>query len=465
MKKLKWLWQWFDDRTGTSELVGPLATHPVSPDSKWAYVFGSATLFTFILQVVTGVALAFLYQPSSETAYPSLLYISNQVPLAGILRGIHSFGASAMVLLVGMHMARVYLTASYKYPREVSWLSGSILLILTLGMAFTGQLLRFDANGVWTAVVGAEQAGRLPFIGTWAAHFLLGGDTVGGATVNRFFALHVFVVPGLLIGLLGLHLYLVIRNGVSESPKSGHPVVPSHYRQWYHSMLKEKGVPFFPNAAWRDMAFGLFAISVILALAVIFGAPKLGDPPNPASINDVPRPDWYFLWVYALFALMPRDLESYAIAFGPIIIGIVLILLPFLFNKGERSPLRRPWAIGIVIFIVTMVGALTYEGVKSPWSPDFGAKPLSAKVIGDVGPEAQKGAHLFYSKGCIFCHQISSDGGTRGPDLTTIGDDLNAYELNIKIVNGGGNMPAFGPSVTGEELKALVAFLETRKLP
>ena len=342
MDKLKKIWEWIDDRTGISEVITPLAKHLVPPDSKWSYVFGSATLFAFILQVITGVALSLLYQPTSETAYESLKYISNEVLLGNILRGIHYFGASAMILLVGIHMIRVYLAAAYKYPREMSWISGLILLALTMGMGFTGQLLRWDSNGVWSAIVLAEQAGRLPFIGTTVAHFLLAGETIGGETLSRFFAFHVFLIPALMFGLLGLHLFLVIRNGISEPPKSGRKVDPKTYKSWYKDMLDKKGVPFWPNAAWRDMLFGIVVVVVILILAVVYGAPKIGSPPDPANIHSNPRPDWYFLWIFALFALMPPAIESYVIAFGPIIAGLILFLLPIIFSKGERSPLRRP---------------------------------------------------------------------------------------------------------------------------
>jgi ubiquinol-cytochrome c reductase cytochrome b subunit len=366
MNKLKKIWYWIDDRTGISEFLKPLAKHLVPPGAKWNYVFGSATLFVFILQVITGVGLSLLYQPTSQTAYQSLKYITNQVPLGNILRGIHYFGASAMIILIGIHMIRVYIYAAYKYPREMSWISGVILLALTVGMGFTGQLLRWDSNGVWSAVVGAEQAGRIPIIGTWLAHFIMAGETLGGATLSRFFAIHVFLIPALLFGLIGLHLYLVIRNGISEPPEAGHPVEPKKYREWYKSMLKKKGVPFWPDAAWRDMTFGLLVVVVILILAVIVGPPKIGTPPNPSNVISNPRPDWYLLWIFALFALMPRAIESYAIAFGPLIVGLFLIIMPLLFNKGERSPLRRPWSIGITVFIVTMVCTFWHEGIKSP---------------------------------------------------------------------------------------------------
>ncbi len=209
-------------------------------------------------------------------------------------------------------------------------------------MGFTGQLLRFDSKGIWGVVVAAQQAGRLPLIGTLAGRFFLGGDTLGGATFSRFFAFHVFLIPALIFGLLGLHLYLVVRNGISEPPKAGRYCKRETYRSWYHNMLKKDGVPFWPNAGWRDMAFGIGIVIVIFILAAVVGSPEIGKPPDPTDIDTNPRPDWYILWIFAMFALIPRALESYAILFLPLIGGVVLIMLPIFFNTGERSAWRRP---------------------------------------------------------------------------------------------------------------------------
>lgn len=463
MKLLAKLWKWTDDRTGISEIIKPLFGHLVPPESKWLYVFGSATLFCFVLQVITGIALAFMYEPSSENAYDSLIYISRQAPLGHLLRGIHFFGASAMILLVGIHMMRVYLMAAFKFPREMSWLSGIILLLLTVTMGFTGQLLRWDANGVWSVVVGAEQAGRVPFLGKALAHFLLGGDTIGASTLSRYYSIHVFLIPALLFGLLGLHLYLIIRNGISEPPVAGRKVEKPAYREWYQAMLMKKGVPFWPNSAWRDATFGIIVVTGIFLLALIFGPPAIGDPPDPTNINANPRPDWYFMWIFAIFALMPPGIESFVIAFSPVVIGLILILLPLVQSTGERHPLRRPWKIGIAVTLLTVVGTFWYVGSKSPWSPDFNTKPLTAGIVGNVDQTALKGADLFHSKACMYCHRISGEGGHRGPDLTNIGNMLTKDQLVIKIVNGGGNMPAFGATLSRGDLSDLVSFLGTRR--
>ena len=462
MKFFKKVWTWIDDRSGISELVVPMAKHKVPPDSKWLYVFGSATLFCLILQIVTGVSLSLMYQPSSGTAYQSLQFITNHAPLGNFLRGLHYFGASAMILLLGIHMIRVYVMASYKYPRELSWITGVVLLGLTIGMGFTGQLLRWDNNGVWSAVVAAEQAGRIPLIGTDVAHFLLAGKTIGGQTLSRFFSFHVFLIPAMLFTFVGFHIYLVLRNGISEPPKAGRPVEPKKYRSWYKSMLEKKGVPFFPDAAWRDIVFGFSVIIVIVLLAIFVGAPKLSGPPDPSNISVAPKPDWYLLWIYALFALMPPKIESYVIFFGPLIIGMVLLSLPFLSNRGERSPIKRPWAVLGVIVTVSFISAFWMAGIKAPWSPAFNTKPLPAKLVSIDDAAAQHGEKLFYKKGCQYCHSIRGQGGHKGPDLTYVGERLTPREMTIRIVNGGGQMPAFGASLNNKELSDLVAFLQTR---
>lgn len=453
-----------DDRTGLPEMIGKTARHLVPPDAKWWYVFGSATLCAFMVQVVSGVALAFSYIPSASQAYSTLHFISDEAPFGHFLRGLHYYGASAMVLMVGLHMAQVFLAGSYKFPRELNWATGVLLLGFTLVMGFTGQLLRGDQNAVWTVVVAAEQIGRVPFIGQWLAHFTLGGDTVGGATLTRFFAIHVFILPAFIFAFVGLHLWLVLRHGISEPPKPGKPVDPKTYRAEYKDLIQKTGRPFWPDAAWRDVVFCVAMIVVIAALAFFSGAPQLGKPPDPSITTASPRPDWYLLWYFAVLALMPHGTEQYFLVFGPLLVGIILIALPFVFNRGERSPRQRPWAVAAVLMTVVMIVTLWIEGAKSPWSPNFQAQPLSPSVVGATNGPVFIGAQLFHDKGCLNCHLIAGDGGRRGPDLSDIADRLSKDQMILKIANGGVNMPAYAANLTPAEMDALVAFLQSRKI-
>jgi ubiquinol-cytochrome c reductase cytochrome b subunit len=464
LRRAKALWNWIDDRIGLSETIGPLARHAVPRDAKWWYVFGSATMLAFIVQVVTGVVLAFSYIPSASQAYQTLQFISDEATFGRFLRGLHYYGASAMVLMVGLHMAQVFLFGSYKYPREMNWVTGVLLLGFTLVMGFTGQLLRWDQTAVWSVVVAAEQAGRIPWIGDALARFVLGGQTVGGATLSRFFAIHVFIVPACIFGFVGLHLLLVMRHGISEPPKIGDPVDPQTYRRKYHDLLKKEGCPFWPDAAWRDVVFGAAMLLGLVLLAWLVGPPVLGKPPDPSIVQADPKPDWYLLWYFAVLALMPHWLENYFMILGPLLAGLIMILLPFLFGKGERSPRRRPWAVAGVIMVVLMISSFWYVGAKSPWSPNFGVPPLPAKVVGtETGPVAE-GARIFHAKGCLNCHRIDGYGGRRGPNLSSVGDKLSRGDMVIRILNGGVNMPAYGNNLTPDQLNELIAFLQSRKL-
>jgi len=211
-------YRWLDERLGLAMVFKATAGHAIPRSVNWWYVFGSAVLTAFMFQVVTGIFLAFTYVPSPDHAYASLDYISHHQFLGNILRGLHYWGASAMVLLIFIHMTAHFLTGSYKFPRELHWLTGAVLLILTFTMAFTGQLLRWNQDAYWAISVGAEQASRTPLIGTWVGQLLLAGPAIGGQTLTRIYAIHIWLVPAGIFTFIGVHLYLVIYKGISEWP-------------------------------------------------------------------------------------------------------------------------------------------------------------------------------------------------------------------------------------------------------
>lgn len=458
------VYAWLDERLGISRTLVPVAEHPVPRTTNWFYVLGSATMVAFIVQVVTGVALAFSYVPAPNSAYQSLIFITDDATLGHIVRGIHYWGASAMVILISLHMTRTFLFGSYKYPREVNWLTGVVLLFTTLGLAFTGQLLRWDQDAYWAVYVAAEQAGRVPLIGHWILQLIIAGDTVGGNTLTRFYATHVFLLPAVAFIFIGVHLYLVVKNGISEQPVVGKPVDPATYKEEYDKLLHEDGVPFWPDAAWRDVVFALFVGSIVLILAIVLGPKELGAVADPTVLKAAPRPDWYFLWLFALLALMPPSVEDYLIIGGPIVTIILLVAIPFIRNKGERSFRRRPWAVAAFLVVAIAIPVLIYVGDKAPWSPNLSPAPLPQQVEARAAAAGlQKGADTFTASGCLNCHSVAGSGGKKGPDLTDVGSRLSREQMTWRVLYGGGGMPAYGQTMTATQAEDLVNFLLQQK--
>lgn len=455
---------WLDDRLGFSNIILPVLRHPVPRSVNWWYILGSSTLVAFIVQVVTGTALAFTYTPTPESANDSLVFISREAFWGNTVRGIHYWGASAMVVLITLHMIRVFLTGSYKFPRELNWLVGVLLLFLTMGMAFTGQLLRWDQDAYWSTVIGVEQAARTPWIGGILGRLFIAGDTIGGDTLTRFFATHVFVLPASIITLVSVHLYLVVHHGISEPPEAGEPVDPATYRQRYAALLKREGVPFWPDAAWRDVVAALAVIGTVLTLAIVVGPKVLGPNADPTVVNLYPRPDWYFLWPFAIFPLTPTPYQSWVIIGGPLLTLIALLAIPFVGKQGERSPKRRPWAVASVGVITIAILTLLQLGTRAPWSPVLDPTPLPAEVVQSLPADAQAGAALMVSEACLSCHMVDGQGGKKGPNLSNVGARLSHDQIVWRILNGASNlMPAYGETLSPDEVEELTAFLEAQK--
>jgi ubiquinol-cytochrome c reductase cytochrome b subunit len=460
--------RWLDERFELGDSVLAVLRHPVPAALErkvgWWYVLGSATLAVFVVQVVTGVGLAMTYVPAPNSAYDTLLFITNDATLGSVVRGIHFWGAGAMVVLVLAHMTQVFLFGAYKYPREANWLSGSLLLLATLAMAFTGQLLRWDQDAFWAVVVAAEQAARAPLIGDWLAKLVVAGANVGAATLTRFYATHVFLIPAAIFGLIAVHLYLVVKRGISEPPVPGERIDKVSYRQRYRELLA-RGIPFYPDAAYRDAIVAFVAVLLVVALAAVVGPPAIGKPADPTIVVADPRPDWYFYGYFALLALIPREAESLVIIGLPLFAFAYLFALPLLFPGGERHWSRRPAALAVVFVPLVAYTALTIAGFRSTWAPVLGENiTLPASVTAPLDAQAQHGAALFVAKSCVACHQIAATGGKRGPDLSDVGARLSRERIITVILTGqGGAMPSYAGSLTPDEVSDLADFLETRR--
>jgi ubiquinol-cytochrome c reductase cytochrome b subunit len=341
---------------------------------------------------------------------------------------------------------------------------GVFLLLMTLAMAFTGQVLRFDQDAYWGLGIGASIASRVPVIGPWAVNLMLGGPIIAGATLSRFFAVHVFVVPGLLIAFVGVHLLMVLKLGVNEWPMPGRIVRRSSYLQEYHELTHKEGVPFVPYAVWKDVFFSGFILLSIAACAVFLGPFGPSGQPDPTIIQTAPRPDFFFLWLYAVLSYLPPSAETPILMIGPAIGIVALLLLPFIAGEGEKSWKRRPIAVLTILLVAVMLGSLTQLGLHTPWSPIMDAwssVPIPSEYLQGRTALERRGALVFQAKQCRNCHSLDDMGGKRGPALDRVALRLTQDQLIRQVIQGGGNMPAYGKNLNPAETTALVAFLET----
>src|SRR6266700_8001931 len=446
--------RWLEERTGLEAAVAPVLAHQVPRSSaSWWYVFGSATLTLFMLQIATGICLALVYIPSADKAYDSLLYLNYQAVLGWYLRAIHFWGSNAMVLVMTLHMIQVFLWGAHKYPRELTWIVGVFLFLCTLGMAFTGQLMRWDQDAYWGLGIGASIAARTPFVGQSVVHLILGGPIIAGGTLSRVFTAHVFLVPGILIALVGLHLWLVLRLGVNEWPMPGRLVDRQTYRLRYMEEIHRDGVPFVPDVVRKDMVSMAVAVLLVLACAAIFGPFGPHGVPDPTIIDTAPKPDFYFLSLFALFALLPPWTETAILLIGPPLAMGFLLVLPFLAGTGEKSWRRRPVPVLGVLLILLTVSTLVTLGVIVPWSPVMDAwsgLPTPVAYVRGRSPLELQGAVVLQNKQCRNCHSLGGEGGRRGPALDGVATRLTRDQLIRQVLQGGGNMPAYGKNLAAE---------------
>jgi cytochrome b6 len=347
------LWSWLDQRVGLAELekLAKKKEIPVHRHTLWYYL-GGMTLFLFMVQVLTGILLLFYYRPSAEEAYESVQFLMAEVEFGWLVRSIHSWAANLMIFTLFLHLFSVLLLKAYRPPREVTWFSGIGLMGVAMGFGFTGYLLPWNELAYFATKVGTEITGVVPVVGPFLGRLLRGGDEVTGATLTRFYGIHVAVLPALTMALLGLHLFLVQKHGMSVPPgvdRSG----------------GGRTMPFFPNFLLRDLVGWLSALAMLAALAAYFPT-ELGQKadafaPAPAGI----KPEWYFMFMFQTLKYLP----SYILGIEGEIVGVLgfgvgglfLLLIPFLDRRTARGePSRLFTWIGIAIILYMVV--LTYLG-------------------------------------------------------------------------------------------------------
>jgi ubiquinol-cytochrome c reductase cytochrome b subunit len=459
------VFNWVESRLGLMKTAWHYASHPTpANNASWWYVFGSAATVLLMLQVATGILLALIYSPSASDAWSSLNVLNHNIALGWYVRALHGWGSDFMIAIVLIHMAQVFLFGAFKFPRELTWIVGVLLLLLTLGMAFTGQVMRFDQDAYWGLGIGASISSRVPFIGAPLVHLVLGGPTIGAATLSRFFTLHVFVIPGILLASVGVHIWMTLFHGVSDWPVPGRIVRKETYVREYQELTAKTGIPFVPDAAWKDAVFAAAIILAVMACAFFFGPFGPGGPPDPTIIQTAPKPDYFFLWIYAVLAFLPPSIETPVMLVAPVIGIAAMLMLPLFAGEGERHWAKRPVAVLMVSVIAVSLGIFTHLGTYTPWSPIMNAwssDPVPVKLLQHRTPLERQGAIVLQNKQCRNCHALDGVGGQRGPALDDVASRMTEDQIIRQVLQGGGNMPAYGNALNPSETKALTQFLES----
>jgi ubiquinol-cytochrome c reductase cytochrome b subunit len=388
---------WLDERIRIRDLGKAFGERPIPGGASWFYVLGATLLFIFTLQMATGILLALYYVPTPDHAYASVKFIQNEAPFGSLVRGMHHWGASFMMVIVALHMLRVFIFGSYKKPREVVWLIGVGLIAIVGGFAFTGYLLPWDQKAYWATVVGTNVAGTVPVVGGALLRIVRGGTELGALSLSRFFAIHTYILPWSLALLAGLHVFLLERAGAGGIWNAA-------------DRVPYKAEPLFPNQLFRDSVFILLVFLCLAGLAVLAPAP-LEPQADPTDSTYNPRPEWYFYFVFQMLRIFEGRLELIGTVILPGAAGAVLVLIPFLDRGPERNPAKRRFMMGAAAVAVISVIGLTIAGARAPI--------VNEPAV--TSPSVLAGRAIFARSGCGACHSINGKGGAIGPDLTHVG--------------------------------------------
>ena len=447
--KLRWrgINDWLDHRTGIHTAVRQFLYEEIPASSGWHQVFGSVAIFLFLVQAFTGALLAFNYAPTPGDAYNSLRYILTELTGGRLIRGLHHWGASMMIVVVVLHMVQVFLYGAYKKPREATWMVGVVLLILTLAYGLTGYLLPWDNRAYWGTVVATQITGQAPVLGPYLSRLLGGDGAVGVVTFARFYGLHVLLLPPATLFLIALHVYLVRKHGVAPAP--GDEEKPKKQ--------------FYPVQVFKDTLAIFIAFAILFTLAVVARVP-LEQLADPTDTSYIPRPEWYFLFLFQTLKLFSGPLEVVGSVVLPGLAVLALILVPFIDRSAMVKVTRRTTAFAVVVLAAIGWSGLTAAAVMTtPKEASVLAVDYSAPTDWlQLSPEEMAGIGYFRKENCISCHVIGGRGTAVGPDLTktSIHKDaawMIAHFKRPSAMRPGTSMPPI--QLSDSQLNALASFL------
>jgi len=437
---------WFDHRTGLETGIRNFLYEEIPASSGWHQVFGSVAVFLFLVQAFTGILLAFNYAPTPGDAYNSLNYIVTEVTGGRLIHGLHHWGASMMIVVVVLHMTQVFLFGAYKKPREATWMVGVVLFLLILAYGLTGYLLPWDNRAYWGTVVTTQIASQVPVMGSYLRRFLGTDGSVGVVTFARFYGLHVLILPPLTTFLIVFHIYLVRKHGVAPTPGDTGPTKK-----------------FFPEQMLKDV-IAVFAAFVTLYLMAMFVEVPLERLADPTDLSYIPRPDWYFLFLFQTLKFFKGSLEPVGSVVLPSLGVLALFLMPFIDRSKVLRLTQRTTALGVVALAAIGWAALTFAAIKTtPAAPEQQAVNLPTGADwSQFSPQEIAGLGYYRQEKCQVCHNLTVGPPKMGPNLATAREHKNAAWMikhfkNPKEVVPGSNMP---PIVLSDaNLNALASFL------
>jgi len=454
-------------RVGWETGLQPFLFKKLPPRTGWAATLGSLSVMLFVVMFISGVFLAMYYNPSPDKAYQSVDYIMEEVPAGWLLRGIHHWGASAMVVAVFLHMLTNFFAGTYKRPRELTWISGVVLLLIVLGLGFTGYLLPWDMKAFWATTVSANIPRDIPLIGDFVARLMLGGDEVSGATLTRFYAVHAMLLPALLVAVLAFHIYLVRAHGISgEEEMDAEDAAETAELQHASSPAAGNGnaktpriYRFYPEHAWRSSLIFAAVLLALIALSIFAHIPR-EEVAGTLIETYLPRPEWYYMWLFQLLTYFPGKWEAVGSLAIPFLLVTLLFFLPFLDRSPRRGTGNRPLILAVGVTFLIGIVYLTIMGFAGT-RPYGHIVPIPDRQLTE---SETRGLQIYLARECAYCHQIDGQGGLRaGPDLANMviknrsREYLAQYIRDPQSINRYATMPAY--DLPAEDLNALADFL------